>query len=44
MAVTLNMGLVMNAWYDIKSIGSGVKDSYSKEDVAKNSIMIREIM
>ena len=44
MAVTLNFGMVMNCWYDITAIGHDVKDRYSKEDVKKNSEIVREIM
>ena len=42
--VTLNFGMVMSCWYDIKAIGHDVKDAYSKDDVKKNSAVIRDLM
>lgn len=40
-AVTVNGGMVMNSWYDIKSFSRG-DDSYEESDVVKNSIRIRK--
>jgi predicted esterase len=42
-AVTINMGMVMNSWYDIKSFNKG-KDSVEQSDVIKNSERINKVL
>lgn len=44
MKVTINFGMVMNAWYDVSGIGADLKDRYNKEDVKKSSERVRKIM
>jgi phospholipase/carboxylesterase len=42
-AVTINGGMVMNSWYDIKNFQRG-EDSYDESDVVKNSARIRKVI
>lgn len=44
MKVTVNFGMEMNSWYDVKGVGSDLKDKYSREDVLKNAERVHNVM